>query len=99
MPAPSLIPALKIEQPYDSATRWLIPSKSEGGAAYLVDLAENEGWGSCQCMWCQTSYAPLLKKGVVPIRTCSHITDARKKFALWAVNAFDKQDKNNREQD
>ena len=92
------IPPLKVEEPYDYATRWLIPSKSESGAAYLVDLAANEGWGSCQCRWSVTSYTPVLKRGHIPARSCTHILDARRKFAVWAVKRFDQLDQNKRDQ-
>jgi hypothetical protein len=93
-----MIPPIKIEEPYDYPTRWLIPSKSEGGASYLVDLAALEGHGECQCRWCQTSYAPILKRGQIPTRACSHIIDARRKFAVWAVKRFDQFDKNKKEE-
>lgn len=93
-----MIPPLKVEEPYDYPTRWLIPSKSEGGASYLVELADNEGWGSCGCRWDRTSYTPVLKRGQIPTRACSHITDARRKFAVWAVKRFDQFDKNKKEE-
>lgn len=92
------IPPLKIEEPYDYPTRWLIPSKSEGGASYLVDLAGNDGWAICQCRFCVCEYTPVLKRGHIPKRACSHIIDARRKFAVWAVKRFDQFDKNKKEE-
>lgn len=92
----TLIPKIPVEEPYDWPTRWLIPSKSEGGAAYLVDLAANNGWGNCQCRWSETSYTPILRRGQTPSRPCSHILDARRKFAVWAVNRFDQLDPNHK---
>lgn len=83
------IPELKIEEPYDYPTRWLIPSKSEGGASYLVDLGSRE----CQCRWHVTSVAPALKRGEMPARFCSHYHEARRLFTDWAIKEFVKREK------
>jgi hypothetical protein len=90
----SLIPELPTEEPYGYATEWLIASKSEAGASYLVDLAANKGWGECQCRWYLTTYLPILRRGNIPPRSCSHIADARVKFARWACTRFAALDPN-----
>ena len=82
----------EIKQPYDSPLRWEVPSSSETGAAYLVDLGANDGLGECQCAHFMYVCGPRIKHGET--RRCRHINMARAWFMDWAIEAFKNHDKN-----
>lgn len=81
--------------PYDSSClRWVIPSKSEDGADYLVQIEPP----SCQCRWWVCEVGPKLERGLKPRQLCSHYEEADKRFkecAKWIFSEMDKNKKQN----
>lgn len=77
-------------QPYDSPLRWQIPSRTDGHAGYVVDLAT----GECQCKFYQCEVGPKERKGI-PVKRCTHYHIARDRFTDWAIFKFHEHDKNN----
>lgn len=75
--------------PYDAPLRWLIPSRTKGHDAYVVDL----GLPECQCRYWHCDVGPKLRKGLQP-KLCTHYHIARDRFATWAIWAFAQQDPN-----
>lgn len=85
-------PKEEVHQPHDSPLRWNVPSSSETGASYLVDLGANDGLGECQCAHFIFVVGPRIKLG--ERRRCRHINMARQWFTDWAIEAFKNHDKN-----
>ena len=78
--------------PYDSVTRWLIPSSSESGVSYLVDLSGFDGNGACQCRDFDCRCVPSIKLGKP--KRCRHILIARELFTDWIIPRLAKLDTN-----
>ena len=76
--------------PYDSPLRWLINSKTDSNASYLVDI----GIPHCQCTHFRCDIQPKLNKGLKS-KVCSHIDIANKRYLVWSVSEFKKRDINN----
>lgn len=72
-----------IDEPYDSPLRWLVGSRSDHEASYMVDLGSNGLMGECQCK-------AFLYKTKLPdkVYQCQHIRIARERFARWAIRKF-----------
>lgn len=79
-------------EPYDGPLRFLIPSKTESGVSYLVDLSGYDGAGVCQCRYWECVCAPDIKQGKV--RRCQHIIMAREIFTDWIIKKLAAKDRN-----
>lgn len=79
-------------EPYDSPLRFLVPSSTESGVSYLVDLGANRGVGECQCKDFSCRCGPSIAKGKP--KRCRHILIARDLFTDWAIKKIAEQDKN-----
>ena len=55
--------------------RFRVDSDRAGISPYLVDLAENDGWGQCDCKHWQCRVAPLVRDG--ERASCKHVQRAR----------------------
>ena len=76
-------------EPYDSPLRWLIESKTDGHASYVVDL----GMMECQCKFHRMDVSKKLRLGQRP-KMCTHYYIARERFTCWAIYKFDQVDPN-----
>jgi len=79
-------------EPYDGPLRFLIPSRSESGVSYLVDIGANNLVGACQCRDFECRCGPSIAKGIP--KRCRHILIARDLFTDWAIKRIAEQDKN-----
>lgn len=79
-------------EPFDSPCRWIIPSRSESGVSYLVDLSGFDGVGSCQCRDFDCRCVPSIKLGKP--KRCRHILIARELFTDWIIPRLAKLDTN-----
>lgn len=68
-----------IVRPYDPPDRWLVPSESRRDITFLVDLAENNGFGCCACEHFSCHVQPCLDRGE-PVAPCKHLQCVRRKF-------------------
>ena len=80
---------------FDGPLRWLIPSKTESGISYLVDLSGYDGAGVCQCRDWECRCAPSIKQG--KLKRCQHIIIARDLFTDWIIKKLSEQDRNHKD--
>jgi hypothetical protein len=88
----------ELHRPYDSSLRWLIESRSETGAKYLVDLGANNERGLCSCKWFKTQISPAIRKGKPIVKYCRHYNEARERFTRWMIHQEALKDKNTPEE-
>jgi hypothetical protein len=62
---------------HDSPLRWLVPSDTEGGVTYLVDVSANGGVGECQCRGFQITCKGQMERKESTCARCKHIRKVR----------------------
>jgi hypothetical protein len=85
--------------PFDGILRWLIESRTDLQAAYLVDLGGNKGWGLCTCRHFVTHTGPAIRKGATAnLRYCWHVPEAKTRLAEWQIYIARNEDQNDEEE-
>lgn len=87
-----------IHEPFDSELRFLIESRTDLQAAYLVDLGGNKGWGLCTCDGFKKGVNKKIREGKTEnLRYCWHIPEAKKRLAEWRIYIARSEDQNEEE--
>ena len=78
---------------FDAPLRFMVKSRSVGGATYLVDLgSEKYPHGECHCKHFVTTVGPAQLRGEA--RKCYHILRAEWALLKWIIPVLRAQDKN-----